>query len=174
MMIDAGPESRAQCMESVDSKVWRFTIFFELASLEANEIFQFSSAKKLKTLRALISIRNILQKKLNERRKVQRYKAKLVVHSSRQSPEIDFDKFSAPLISLGAVRLTLGVHRSPMTTKHLDVMTTFLESKVKEEIYVTVLKGVVLLEGRLKVVSGSQVSTRRLKSFYGLKQRSLN
>lgn len=53
-------------------------------------------------------------------------------------------------------------------------MTTFLESKVNEELYMTVLKGIVFLEEGLRVVSGPQVYATIVKGLYGFKQVSLN
>lgn len=58
--------------------------------------------------------------------------------------------------------------------RYLNVTTDFLKSKVKEEIYITLPKGIVLLEGNLRVCSGNPVCQRLLKSLYSLKQASLN
>lgn len=95
----------------------------------------------------------ILQKKLTEYGEIERYKAELVAHGFRHWPGIDFDKSSAPLVGIAVVRLTVAVLGRHMTINHLDVTTVFLESKVNEELYMTLLKGEALLEGRLKVSS---------------------
>lgn len=88
---------------------------------------------------------------------------------------INFDKTSALLVSIAAVCLTLDVLEGVgMTLKNLDVTRTFLESKNNEEIYVTLLKGIVHLEGCLRVGCDRKVSVRVLKSLSGIKQASLN
>lgn len=62
-----------------------------------------------------------------------------------------------------------------MTMKYFDVTRAFPESKNNEEIYVTLRKGVIPLEVRLRVCSGTevQVHARLLKGLYDLKQTSL-
>lgn len=89
-------------MEFVELEVWRNAMSSEQASLEISETFQFGPAKTLKTL---ISTSIILQKKLNEKNEVERYKVRLVAHGFRQRPGIDFDKTLAPLASIATVRL---------------------------------------------------------------------
>lgn len=66
------------------------------------------------------------------------------------------------------------LERAGIALKHLDVTTAFLEMLVNKELYVTLLKGVVLLKGPLRVGSGIQVPARLLKSLYSLKQVSLS
>lgn len=101
-----------------------------------------------------------------------------MVHVFQQRSGIDFDKTSALLVSIAAVRLTLADFRGSAGTsmKHLDVTTVFLASKVNEELYETLPNGVLLLEVLLGVSSGTQVqvSNRRLKIVYILKHVTLN
>lgn len=83
-----------------------------------------------------------------------------------------------PLVSIATEGLVLVVHgRSTwITIKHHEVTMAFLKSRVIEELYVTLSKGVVLHKGRLMASSGTdvQVRTRLLKSLYGLKQVHLD
>lgn len=106
MLVDAGPRSIPEAMKSTESQVWRTAISFKLPSREANDTFDFYSAKISKIL---ISTRMILQKKCNEREKVECYKARLVEHEFRQRPGINFDRTSASLVSIPAVGLILVV-----------------------------------------------------------------
>lgn len=114
----------------------------------------------------------ILQTKPNEKKEIEGYKPRLVAHSFRRRPGINFDKTSAPLVSLPVVRLVLTVfgRSTRMSIKHLNVTMTFLESKVNEELYIILSKGMIFLNGRLKIVSGSQVNATLLKSQYSLKR----
>lgn len=108
-MINAAPGWIVESMESVDSKETRSTISSELVSLEAKETFEFSLAKTHKTHKTLISMRMILQKKLNKIVEVESYEARLVENGFRQRPEIDFDKTSTALISIVTIHLTLPI-----------------------------------------------------------------
>lgn len=96
-----------------------------------------SPVKTPKTFKKPIFMRMILLKKLNQIGEIECYKERIVAHRHRQRPEINFDKSSAPLISIAAVRLILAVLRRPMTVNLLDVMTAFLKSTVNEELCVT-------------------------------------
>lgn len=137
-------------MKAMDTGASRYAISSELVWLEANNTFEFvSPAKTPRTPNILISMQMILQKELDERREFKCNKAKLVAHDFRQQPGIDFGNTSASLVSIAAEHLTLTVIGSHMTTKHLDVPTAFVETKVNEKIYVTLSEEVVLLEGRL-------------------------
>lgn len=82
MMIDAGPRSIAEAIKHVESEAWKTAISSEPTSLKANDPFEFvDSGKSHKTP---ISMRMILQKKLNEKRDIQCYKARLVEHEFQQ------------------------------------------------------------------------------------------
>lgn len=103
---------------------------------------------------------------------------RLVEHSYWQRSGNNFDKTLPPLVSIAAVHLVVAVlgGSALMIMKYLDITTAFLESNDKEEIYVTLPKRVVLFEGRIRIISGTQVQVhmRQLKSLYSLKQVSLN
>lgn len=115
----------------------------------------------------------ILQKKLNEKENIERYKERLVEHGFRQRPEIDFHKTSTLLVTVVGIHLTLSVLRSHMTMKQLNVTTAFLEGRVKDELYGTLPKDVVPFEGYLRVGSDSQIGASLIKGLYGLMQVSL-
>lgn len=152
MIIDAGPVLIADSLESLESEAWKTVISSKLASHEANKTFEFDLVKMPKPL---ISMRLILQKNLNKTEEVEHYKVRLVAHGFRQRLGIHFNKISASLISIATVCLTFTVLGSHMIMKDLVIMTTFLKSKVNEEIYMTLPKGIVLLDGCLRVDSGS-------------------
>lgn len=61
-----------------------------------------------------------------------------------------------------------------MTMRNLEVTTALLESKVNEEVYVTLPKEVILYGGCLRVGSDSQAYMRLLNSLYSVKQASHN
>lgn len=99
---------------------------------------------------------------------------KFVGNRLGQRSGINFNNTSVQLVSIAALCLTLAVVGSHMTLKHLHITTTFPESKVNNDLYVTLRKGVVLHERDLRVGSGCQTNVRLLKRLYGLKQDSLN
>lgn len=155
MMINAGQRSISEALDSVKSEEVKAVISSELASLEANNTFEFVNT----LARKLITRHMILQKKLNELGNIECYKAILVVHSFRQWTEINWDKTPEPLVSIAAVRLTYETPR---------------RSRVNKELYIILPKGIILLKGRLRVGSCSEVPTRLLKCLYILKQVTVN
>lgn len=159
-----------EAKESLKLEVWRTAISSQLASLNTNETFEFVDGLA-KTPKKPISTRIILKKKLNYKAEIERYKERFVAYGFRQRPVIDFHKLPKLLVSTDTVLLTLAVFRGHMTMRPLNVMTAFLESKVHEELYMTLLKGIGLLKGCLRVSSGTQIQVceRLLKSLYGMK-----
>lgn len=65
MMTDAGPRSISQAMDTKELEEYKAAILSKLASFEANSTFKFISPAK--TVKTLIYMRIILQKKHNEK-----------------------------------------------------------------------------------------------------------
>ncbi|KAJ9555288.1 hypothetical protein OSB04_009902 [Centaurea solstitialis] len=83
-----------------------------------------------------IGVKWIYKTKLNERGKVDRYKARLVVKGYTQKYGIDYQKVFAPVIRLETVRLVLALAAQHNWKVHqMDVKAVFLNGNLEEDVY---------------------------------------
>ena len=114
----------------------------------------------------------------------ERYKARLVADGFKQKSGIDFLHTYAPLVSLSTVRLVLSFAAAHNYEIHqLDVVAAFLQSEIKEEIYLQLPLGFGIVGGTIQDASLCRVAytgkrepacVRIVKSLYGLRQSALN
>jgi hypothetical protein len=123
-----------------------------------------------------ITSRMVLQKKLDINENVDRLRARLVAHSFKQHPSVDYESTYAPLIGLPAVQIALCIAAAQdYEIDQMDVVGAFLASNMEGEVYVQLPKGLIF-NGK-KVMSddpSEQVVVRLLKSLYGCKLSALN
>nr|GEZ61434.1 retrovirus-related Pol polyprotein from transposon TNT 1-94 [Tanacetum cinerariifolium] len=102
--------------------------------------------------------------KLDELGGILKNKARLVVPGYRQEEGIDFEESFAPVARLKAIRIFLAyaAHKN-MVVYQMDVKTAFLNSNLREEVYVSQLDGFVDPDNPNHVY-------KLKKALYGLKQ----
>ncbi|GJZ22847.1 retrovirus-related pol polyprotein from transposon TNT 1-94 [Tanacetum coccineum] len=106
----------------------------------------------------------IYKVKLDEYGDVLKNKARLVAKGYRQEEGLDFEESFAHVARLEAIRIFLANATSKnMTVYQMDVKTTFLNGKLKEEVYVSQPEGFVDPDRPHHVY-------RLKKALYGLKQ----
>ncbi|GJV58301.1 retrovirus-related pol polyprotein from transposon TNT 1-94 [Tanacetum coccineum] len=112
----------------------------------------------------IIALKWIYKVKLDEYGDVIKNKARLVAKGYRQEEGIDFKEFFAPVACIEAIRIFIANAASKnMTIYQMDVKTTFLNGKLKEEVYVCQPDGFVDPDHPTHVY-------RLKKALYGLKQ----
>ncbi|GJW48451.1 putative reverse transcriptase domain-containing protein [Tanacetum coccineum] len=90
-------------------------------------------------------------------------KARLVAKEYRQEEEIDFEESFAPVARIEAIRIFVAnAANKNMTIYQMDVKTTFLNSELREEVYVSQPKGFIDKNNPNHVY-------RLKKALYGLK-----
>lgn len=78
--------------------------------------------------------------KIDSRRKVDRYKARLVAKEWNQTYKIDYDKTFAPVEKISIVRtLIFCVENFGWPLHYLDVKNTFLHGDLQENVYIEIL-----------------------------------
>jgi len=87
-MVEAGPSTIKEAMESKEKDEWHLAMAEEIAKLELLKTR--IVVKQVPEARKPITSRLVLQKKLNSDGGLARYKASLVVHGFRQQPGVDF------------------------------------------------------------------------------------
>nr|GEX89099.1 integrase, catalytic region, zinc finger, CCHC-type, peptidase aspartic, catalytic [Tanacetum cinerariifolium] len=112
----------------------------------------------------IITLKWIYKVKLDEYGDVLKNKARLVAKGYRQEEGIDFEESFAPMARIEAIRIFIANATSRnMTVYQMDVKTAFLNGELKEEVYVSQLKGFVDPDHPTHVY-------RLKKVLYGLKQ----
>ncbi|GKE59669.1 retrovirus-related pol polyprotein from transposon TNT 1-94 [Tanacetum coccineum] len=112
----------------------------------------------------IIALKCIYKVKLDEYGDVLKNKARLVAKGYRQEKGIDFEESFAPVVRIEAIRIFIANAASKnMTIYQMDVKTTFLNEKLKEEVYVSQPEGFVDLDHPTHVC-------RMKKALYDLKQ----
>ncbi len=92
-----------------------------------------------------------------------RFKARLVARGFSQQYLVDYDETFAPVARISSFRLMLAfANQNNLLVHHMDVKTAFLNSELKEEIFMRIPEG-------LKCNSKNLVCKLK-KSLYGLKQ----
>jgi len=179
-MVEAGPSSAQEAMESKERSEWESAIKEEIANLE--RLKTWIVVDKIPDGCKPITSRLVLQRKLNAEGSHDRYKARLVAHGFKQQPGVDFVRTYAPLVSMSTVRLILSFAAVRDYEIHqLDVVTAFLESRIKEEIYLQLPIGFSVVDnaepqGYSIAYTGelNPIYVRILRSLYGLRQAALN
>ncbi|GKD28985.1 retrovirus-related pol polyprotein from transposon TNT 1-94, partial [Tanacetum coccineum] len=106
----------------------------------------------------------IYKVKLDEYGDVLKNKARLVAKGYRQEEGIDFEESFALVAHIEAIRIFIvNATSKNMTIYQMDVKTTFLNGKLKEEVYVSQPEGFVDPDHPTHVY-------RLKKALYGLKQ----
>nr|GEW58402.1 retrovirus-related Pol polyprotein from transposon TNT 1-94 [Tanacetum cinerariifolium] len=112
----------------------------------------------------IIALKWIYKVKLDEYGDVMKNKARLVAKGYRQEEGIDFEESFTPVARIEAIRIFIAnAAKKNITIYQMDVKTTFLNGKLKEEVYVSQPKGFVNPDHQTHVY-------RLKKDLYGLKQ----
>ncbi|KAL6420580.1 hypothetical protein ACFW04_014628 [Cataglyphis niger] len=70
---------------------------------------------------------------------LQKRKARIVARGFNQRPELDFDETFAPVARLSSIRLIIAVAvHYKMHVHHCDITTAYLNSPIKEEVYMEI------------------------------------
>ncbi|GJZ35332.1 retrovirus-related pol polyprotein from transposon TNT 1-94 [Tanacetum coccineum] len=112
----------------------------------------------------IIALKWIYKVKLDEYGDVLKNKARLVAKGYRQEEGINFEESFAPVVGIKAIRIFIANAASKnMIIYQMDVKTAFLNSELKEEVYVSQPEGFVDPDHPTYVY-------RLKKALYGLKQ----
>ncbi|GJV63339.1 retrovirus-related pol polyprotein from transposon TNT 1-94 [Tanacetum coccineum] len=112
----------------------------------------------------IIALKWIYKIKLDEYGDVLKNKERLVAKGYRQEEGINFEESFVPVVRIEAVRIFIANAASKnMTIYQMDVKTAFLNSELKEEVYVSQPEGFVDPDHPTYVY-------RQKKALYGLKQ----
>ncbi|PNX98724.1 retrotransposon-related protein [Trifolium pratense] len=120
--------------EAVKHEVWRKAMDHEIESIESNDTWELtelpSGSKK-------IGVKWIYKTKLNEKGKVEKYKARLIAKGYSQQYGIYFKEVFAPVARRDTIRTVLSIAASKSWILYqLDVKSAFLHGELNEDVYV--------------------------------------
>ncbi|CAI5726248.1 unnamed protein product [Peronospora farinosa] len=153
------PTTYQQAMDSDEAKKWVKAMSAELKAHSENG--SWSLVPKIKNVRT-IGCRWVFAKKRNEHGQVVRYKARLVAKGFKQKFGVDFFETYSPVANMNSIRLVLAVVVAKgYVTEQMDADTAFLNSDLKEEVYMEVPNG---------IKNAEKIMCKLDKAIYGLKQ----
>uniref|UniRef100_A0AAV1UBQ4 Polyprotein n=1 Tax=Peronospora matthiolae TaxID=2874970 RepID=A0AAV1UBQ4_9STRA len=156
---DDAPSTYRQALKGEDNSKWIQAMQAELKAHADNG--SWTLVPKRQDIRP-IGCRWIFAKKRNEHGQVVRYKARLVANGFKQKFGVDFFETYSPVANMKSIRVVLAVVVTKgYVTEQLDVDTAFLNSDIKEEVYMEVPNG---------IANAEKMMCKLDKAIYGLKQ----
>ena len=147
--------------EALQSAQWKQAMQLEFDALMSNNTWQLVPWHSSYNI---VGAKWVFKLKHNADGSIQQYKARLVAKGFHQNPGIDFNETFSLVVKPQTIRVVLSLAISQgWSIKQLDVNNAFLNSELKETIYMTQPEGFV----------NSQYPThvcKLVKALYGLKQ----
>ena len=150
-------------MASNESKFWYKAMMEELDLINKINVWELVQLPKCKVA---IGCKWVYKKKLRSDGTLDKYKARLVAKRYTQKLEIDYEGIHSPVAKYVSIRIIMAiVAKLDLKSHQLDVKTTFLNGKLKEDIYMQRTDGFEVKRMEDKVY-------KLHKSLYGLKLSS--
>lgn len=157
--LESFPETYDEAIKREDSNEWQTAMAREMKSLADNNVWTLCD---LPSNKKALPCKWVFRVKRNPDGTVEKYKARLVVKGFKQRKGIDFEQTFSPVARMASIRALLSVSaKEKLHLTQFDVSTAFLNSKLKEEIYMKQPDG--FSDGTSKVC-------RLQRCLYGLKQ----
>lgn len=151
-----------EALRSPESEQWRKAMDEEIESFRKNEVFELIDPPKGATI---VQCRWVLKRKVNSDSEVQ-YRARLVAKGFTQKYGLDYSETFSPVVRHSTLRLLFAISvKLGLDITQLDVKTAYLNSNLKEDIYMCAPEGFV------SEMSGKVLKLK--KAVYGLKQSAL-
>ncbi|SCN96432.1 uncharacterized protein FFFS_02244 [Fusarium fujikuroi] len=156
------PTTYAAAMKCAESSHWERAIYAEKQSHDENGTFLIVDLSEIPEECVPLHSRWVFKKKLNQFGVIKRYKARLVIKGYAQREGIDYEETFSAVIKATSYRILFALAaRLGWKIFMMDVVTAFLNGKVKEKIFMKPPPGWKLPKGKVLQV---------VKSLYGLKQ----
>ena len=159
------PKTYEEAMASPDKKMWIEAMNEEMKSLKENNTWELVEVPQSERKDVhVIGCKWVYKKKLTSSGEIERYKARLVAKGYSQQYGIDFHDTFAPVMKYKSMRIMLYIaNRLGYELEQLDVVTAFLNGKLKEVVYMEQPQGYQEGNTRYKIC-------KLVKSLYGTKQ----
>lgn len=152
-----------QAMRGPEKESWMAAIQAEMESMRKKGVFEFVDSAKLPMGTNITGCKWVLTKKYKSDGTVERFKARLVCKGFTQVEGVDYNETFAPTLKMKSLRILLTMTAVlDYEIKHLDVPTAFLNSTLKETVYMAQPPGYEK--------GGASAVIRLIKAIYGTKQ----
>ena len=160
------PTTVADAFARPDGDKWRAALDAEVESLQANSTWTLVLRDNVPKSARILKTKVVFKIKHQADGTIERYKARVVVKGFLQRPGLDYSEVFSPVVHFDTVRVLLSLAASfNLDVQHMDFQTAFLNSEIKEELYMEVPDGVPNTDAQ-----GRQLVCKLNKSIYGLKQ----
>lgn len=158
-MGEKDPKTLKEAMESPNWPKWKKAIQTKLDTLEKMGTWKLADMPKD---RKPVTNKWVFIRKYNKDGRLLKYKARLVARGFSQVPGMDYNKMFAPVIQLEMIQMILSLAvEEDWEIQQMDVKGAYLNSNLKEEIYMNQPEGFKDKMSRL---------CHLIKTIYGLKQ----
>ena len=157
------PHTYRDAMNRPDADKWEEAVNKEFDALEKMNVLQ---ECVLPPGQKAIGTWCVFRLKRNADGTVERYKCRLVAQGFTQKPGIDYFQTEAPVAKIQSIHLLLSLAvMLSLHIKQFDFDTTYLNGKLKEEIYIRITDNIT---GKYSHLNGKVFQL--LRALYGLKQ----
>jgi len=145
----------------VTKPTWVTTMDNEIAAIERNNTWELVELPKGQKS---IGVKWVYKTKLNEKGKVDKFKARLVSKGYKQEFGIDYTEVLTPIARHDTIRMVIDLAaQNSWPSFQLDVKSNFLHGDLKEQVFIDQPPGYVKVGHKYKVY-------KLKKALYGLKQ----
>jgi hypothetical protein len=137
-MVD-DPESYEEAMSRPDAAMWKQACDEEIASLKRYEVYKVVDKPER---RKVITGKWVFRAKTDDKGAIVRYKARYVGRGCQQKEGIDYEETFSPTARMTTMRMMVQLAVQERHQLHqIDVKTAYLNSEMKEEVYVAAPEG---------------------------------
>ena len=132
------PTTYQDAMKRNDSDEWRKASDEEMKNMIDNDVYELVDRKEaMKNGKNVLKSRWVYTIKVNKNGDIERYKGRFVACGYSQEAGVDFDETFAPVGRYKTLRIVLClVAEMDYELKQMDVVSAFLNAKLKEELFI--------------------------------------
>lgn len=143
-----------------NAEEWEKSMGEEMQSMKLHQAWDIVPRPQNKNI---IGCKWVYKIKKNEKGEITKYKSRLVAKGFAQVKGVDYKETYSPVLMKKSIRILLAVAVDKnYETRHIDVLSAYLNSPIKEEVYMEQPKGYE--------IGGSSYVCKLRKSIYGLHQ----
>ncbi|KAJ1518865.1 hypothetical protein ONE63_011517 [Megalurothrips usitatus] len=156
------PQSYEEAIESHHTKEWKKSMREEMENMKKHEAWEIVPRPEKKNI---IGSKWVYKIKKNENGDIVKYKSRLVGQGFSQVKGVDYKETYPPVLIKKSIKILLSIAvEKGFKTRHIDVLSAYLNSHIKEEVYMEQPKG--FQEGE----NPKEFVCRLRRSIYGLHQ----
>lgn len=160
------PQTYLQAMQREERKEWKRACDEEMKNMNDNDVYELVDRKEAtRSGKNVLKSRWVFAVKTNKDGAIERYKARFVACGYSQEAGVDFDETFAPVGRYKTLRIVLClVAEMDFELKQMDVVSAFLNAKLREELFIE------QPDGYANGATKDKMVWKLKKAIYGIKQ----